>query len=324
MNHQFWGYETGNIVAGVSAAGGFTVFKERLSTGSFFQVCAEYPDVAATLGMGAVVVGAPLLKASLRMVSSKAAAWADPAAALSASTILGFVQTSNTSSLTVSACNFVTGSALLRCSSTNPLFLKLGGLFLASGGIALATFGVKEGYGTYWSSEVFADLLHATTPWGKAEKVSGYFLPALTSVTGAYATVASLLLYEGGIFGTRALATAFPGATSPTAGGFNRLVHPTHSVLANLLKNMVDAPILGINRITKRTLLKFIPSRIRETQPFATSMWARLPWRCLTGVAAMVSGNWSFAAANLGWAYGDFNIGLEELKNKQQQEGPCA
>ena len=58
--------------------------------------------------------------------------------------------------------------------------------------------------------------------------------------------------------------------------------------------------------------LFWVPQRTRETPPFRTSMLARLPWRVVTGALALATGTAAgacFALANLLWAIGDVAIG---------------
>ena len=78
---------------------------------------------------------------------------------------------------------------------------------------------------------------------------------------------------------------------------------------------MLDAPISNfVERVAKPAVF-WLPANLKASAPFATSMWARLPWRLLTAGAAIATGTEAgliFALANLAWALGDIAIGALE------------
>jgi hypothetical protein len=54
------------------------------------------------------------------------------------------------------------------------------------------------------------------------------------------------------------------------------------------------------------------PGHVKASKPFATSMWARLPWRRAAGGLALGTGTpqgVAFGLANADWAIGDVAIG---------------
>ncbi|MEM9271137.1 MAG: hypothetical protein AAGA78_19625, partial [Pseudomonadota bacterium] len=176
--------------------------------------------------------------------------------------------------ITLAAVFFVTGSTLLRYVAHHPVFLKLGALMLAAGGLSLAGFGVSL-------------ALTASEP---------ALLPVLTVMTGIYVAGASALTYQGGIFLCTKSSAPKTSVLAAFAKGLSRL------------DRTIQAMALGFGRAA----LVWVPISIKDTKPFLTSMWARLPWRVLTALAALATGTpegLALALANGAWALGDVSIG---------------
>jgi hypothetical protein len=323
MEYQFWFYELGNVVATISGTGGFKNFAQNLtvtfsdSSQSFAQQCLtlskQYPDATVAIGIGAVAVAGPLLHRAADRINTKFTPAVDAGSAALAAGILAYALSHDTSFITVSASAFVVGSSLLRFALANPFFLKAGGLALAGGGAALTAFGIENSLPLFSDPHILNTVLDATTTWQGVQAGAGLALAPLTAITGAYVTSASFLTYEGGIYQTM----GFQDDQKPLNGWVSRLCHPVRGSLAKAFHNVLDKPIQALNRLAKSTMLTYIPQKMRDNMPFATSMWARLPFRVLTGTAAAITGNFSFALANLSWGCGDTAIGQEDYKKKE-------
>lgn len=316
MEHQFWAYESGNVIAAIAGSGGFLAFKDGLSKTffnaaqsldeKFVTLLSDYPDIFVALGIGAVTTIGPFLK-----IRSKPGSWrtngADIITTVVATGILTLSIENDASLISTSAAAFILGSSFLRFSGNNPFFLKLGGLGLTAGGALLTAFGAENALQQIQNEHIDYARLN---------------LDALTVGTGAYVSMAGLLTYEGGIFATNDYEDKSPQGLQK--GPFDRLVHPKSGTLSKFFKQAADKHIQFINRVSKAGPLAFIPKDIRDTKPFKTSMWARLPWRAATGVfaagaAAITAPDQAgfyaaFAAACGCWGYGDVMVGLEDDK----------
>lgn len=315
MEYQFWCYETGNVIAAIAGSGGFSAFVQNLSgvfndatlssIGKIQALTSNYPDATAALGIATVVLAAPFARKAAQRISAKALNVTDAALTAGSAGILGYAIGNDASLITTSASSFVLGSAFLRQSGSNPFFLKLGGLGLAGGGAFLAAFGVENG---------MKDL--------RAEHVEAArcAMDCLTAATGVYVTSASFLTYEGGIYATKDFEAAQkenePSQEEHAQSWVSKLTHPTKGSLAKFFASKVDKPIQALNEAARKSILRYIPKKIRNSQPFYTSMWARLPWRAALGAAAVVNGNPAFAVSNALWGGGDVMIGLEDSKKK--------
>ncbi len=300
---QFWGYETGNIVASITGAGGLRAFADSFaeaarSTGyapvaTALWLARNHPETFATLGVMAIVVVAfPLGSAVGRRFGPRAADAVNALAVPLALSLLGFAIARSANLFTVAACAFVVGSCLLRGAGHFPLLLKLGGLALSFGGLSLAAAGVM----------VLAVALFGAGPLGTA-------LSAATFLSGVFVAGAGLLTYQGGCF---AVADALAADGPPQRGGLlPRLLSP-RGRLADLLARRVDPAVSRAVRSLVHPGLFWVPQRTRAMLPFRTSMLARLPWRVVTGALALATGTAAgacFALANLLWALGDVAIG---------------
>ncbi|MEM0906015.1 MAG: hypothetical protein AAGJ94_01535 [Pseudomonadota bacterium] len=305
---QFFAYESGNAIAAIAGGGGFGAFAGHANTlmknaaaelgsglhpfaallGAFHEMVVFYPDLCTVLGITLIALAGPMLRA--RVVSAVPTRRADAVSilfdavlTLFAATLLAYTIAFDAGMVTRSAAAFVVGSAFLKQAANRAVFLKLGALFLAVGGVFLAGHGVEG-------------LVDAGP--------QPHWLALLTTGTGVYVTVSSLLTYEGGIMAGRAEADR---DASERPG--DRLWHARTGGVSQVLTNVLDTPILLANSLARGTLLLAIPQKMREQKPFATSMWARLPWRAVTCCVAAISGAWAFALANAAWAAGDVAIG---------------
>lgn len=297
---QFWGYETGNIVASITGAGGLRAFVDSLveahrSIGFHpgamgLWLAREHPETFATLGVMAIVVIAfPLGSAVERRFGARAADAVNALAVPLALGLLAFAIARNANLFTVAACAFIVGSCLLRGAGHFPLLLKLGGLALSFGGLTLAGAGVM----------VLSVALFGVGPLGTA-------LAACTFLTGVFVTGAGLLTYQGGVF---AMAAAPEAAPAPA--GLRRILS-SRGALARALGRRGDPAVAWAVRTLVLPGLFWVPPRVKATRPFLTSMLARLPWRVVTATLALATGTAAgacFALANLLWAVGDVAIG---------------
>ncbi len=301
MEVQFWAYEGGNINASIAGSGGYKEFWNNVTGQDIATLASSYPDATAAVLIGTVVVAAPVLRAATKNTNTLNVI--DSATALTSVGILGYTLTQDASWITTSASSFVVGSSFLRFSQDNPFFLKAGGLALAAGGVFLTAFGIESG------------VQHIATQ--ENIDTTKLALDFLTTTTGGYVTSASLLTYEGGIYESQ----AYEDKNKSENTWSEQLTHPINGNLSRLFTKYVDAPVQKINDMAKKTMLSYIPERIRNTQPFATSMWGRLPWRIMTGITAIYSGDYAFALSNAGWGVGDTAIGSIDWEgtNKDQK-----
>lgn len=301
---QFWGYETGNIIASITGAGGLRAFADSFveayhghgsPAAMAHWLAREHPEAFATLGvMVIVIVAFPLGAAVERRFGARAADAVNALAVPLALALLAFALVREANLFTVAACAFVVGSCLLRGAGHFPLLLKLGGLALAAGGIALAAAGVMV---------MAADLFGAGG--------LGAALSAATFLSGVFVAGAGLLTYQGGCFAVDAAIAAGKGAAPAGAGHLRRLLSPSGPV-AGLLARQLDPAVAWAIRVLVHPGLFWIPEATKRSRPFRTSMLARLPWRAITGGLALATGTAAgacFALANLLWALGDVAIG---------------
>ena len=95
-------------------------------------------------------------------------------------------------------------------------------------------------------------------------------------------------------------------------GPLDHLLDPASGKVSRFLQRRLDEPVQNLCANAVEPALVWIPARDRAERPFHTSMMARLPWRLLAGLFAIMSGTQigvSFAIANLLWALGDIAIG---------------
>ena len=301
---QFWGYETGNVIASITGAGGLTLFLAELSTArssgdgslgaALRWLLLEAPEVFATLGViTLVILAAPVSRAAGRLFGPRAADAVGVLAVPLALGLLAYALASDASLFTVAACAFVVGSSLLRGAASLPLLLKLGGLALTCGGVALAGAGLIALMG-----KMFGD------------SGAGLALSGVTFLSGICVAGAGLLTYQGGLF---AMAEA---PRTPPDTLIARLLG-TEGRLARWTARRLDRPVLGTIRHVVLPGLFWIPARIKAHQPFLTSMLARLPWRVIAASLALSTGTaagLAFALANLLWAIGDIAIGTLDFQ----------
>lgn len=291
---QFWGYEGGNVLAAVAGAGGFIAFYNGLRSvgdvplhdlsAGIVGALTSYPDVLVTTGLALIVLLTVTLGGLFGATLGPAVKlWIDRVASVCGILLVGAALYFGASWITFTAVSFVSGSALLRLCRTSPVFLKLGGLMLAAGGVGLAGFGLSS-----------------------MASASSLMLPVLTVLTGIYVIFASLMTYQGGIFACDGFADAASSETS-RASAF----HPG-GWIGRLLGSYLDGLIALLVRVIALPSVFWVPSRVKSTAPFLTSMWTRLPWRLLTGGAAIATGTAVgilFGVANIFWAIGDVAIG---------------
>ncbi|MEM7024506.1 MAG: hypothetical protein AAF637_18295 [Pseudomonadota bacterium] len=302
MELQFWGYEGGNVLATVAGAGGFGAFTHSVGGVweqdqlNFIEKCAElsatYPDALVTIGLGALVLLAPVLRHAADRRGIRAVNLVDLGVTMLGLAILGYALSHDTSWIAVSASSFVVASAFLRQCKNNPFLMKAGGLALAVGGTALAFFG-----------------LDGLAQLGSHSESMQIALGILTAGTGLYVVGASLLTYEGGIYAT----SDFKDSDKVRPKGWvSLLIHPVKGLIADLFTRLLDRPITWVTRHLVNPAIFWASRKTRRNRPFATSMWARLPWRIITGGVALATGTpqgIAFGLANVGWAIGDLSIG---------------
>ncbi|MDC0434638.1 hypothetical protein OAM69_03240 [bacterium] len=307
MELQFWGYEVGNVLATIAGAGGFLSFyniiqtvTDEQSSGALavsFQLLTLYPDASVTLGLGALVLVVPALRASVfSKWHSQSLNAIDLMTTIVALSILCYSILLETSWIAIAGSFFVLASCLLRQCHGNPVLLKIGGLALACGGIGLAAYGLQT-------------ALSAVA----TEENRSVLMGVLTLVTGFYVFFAGLLTYEGGIFAIESISKQ----DIDCADGvwLARLIHPINGLLARCVLHYTDKPIMDMNERISKPAIFWVSDDTRDNRPFKTSMLARLPWRLFTGVAALFSltpAGFAFFTANVCWAIGDVAIGSED------------
>jgi len=306
MEIQFWGYEIGNVLAAISGAGGIGLF--ALSVVSVFTnehlsylhmvslLNREHPDVTVTLGIVMIVLIAPIVRkgvyrSSVRVVHDTF----DTVVILLATAVLAYALNSDSGWISVAGASFVVASSLLKHCHSNPFFLKGGGLLLVLGGFSLVLFG------------------HTNFKFGN--NGNELITSMLTIATGFYVSGAGLLTYEGGVYQTKTYSAL--NSINSRLSMVDFFIHPIHGRLAILFNRILDRPIKFFCQCVVNPSIFWISADTKKDKPFLTSMWARLPWRCLTGVAATTTGTpegYAFALANIGWAIGDLAIGSEDWK----------
>jgi hypothetical protein len=256
-----------------------------LGTSDFGALLRNTPDLIATCGIAAIIIGTSVFGPLAQQFGARQ--WVDRMAIVLSVVLMVFALSLASNWITLAAIFFVTGSALLRMCYSTPVMLKLGGLSLAAGGVCLGAFGV--------------DMM-ATS--------NGVMIGGLTALTGFYVTGASFLTYQGGIY---ACADAEGQGTFAPSGPVNMW-----------LSRLIDPVVAGLNRWITLPSLIWVPADMKQTQPFLTSMWARLPWRILTAGAALSTGTeagFLLAIANGLWAVGDIAIGAVDWAPEEQNEG---
>ena len=307
MELQFWGYELGNVLATIAGAGGFLSFYQTIETvvssqdsstyAAIGQLLTLYSDASVALGLGVLVLVVPAIRT--RVVSRWHPRWLnalDLTTTILALVILCYSIVLQASWIAIASSCFVVGSCLLRQSRDNPILLKAGGLVLALGGIGLALFG-------------FQFVISSTTIDDKSLVIMG----ALTLATGLYVVFAGLLTYEGGIFATRDFVSKETDRAN--AVWFSQLAHPVNGALARFVFVYSDRSIVTLNKHISKPSIFWASKYTRDNRPFKTSMLARLPWRVMTGLAALLTmtpAGFAFFTANVFWAIGDLAIGSED------------
>ncbi|MEX3012070.1 hypothetical protein [Hoeflea sp. TYP-13] len=302
---QFWGYEIGNIVAAIAGSGGFAGFvgesnavlanRDLGTIGKVLELSDLHPDAFITIALGLVVIVVPVIRAIAQRRNSPFILNVIDICAIALSfAILAFTLSADTSWLTDAAAAFVVGSSLLRISRNNPFLMKPGGLALTWGGMALGAFGAIE--------------LAQDVALGDA---AGLLYSGIGLGTGACVAAAGLLTWQGGIFETAAYLQRSPQGTGPKSW-LDVFIDPATGVLARAFSAWLD-PVVSLACVRVITpALFWIPSTVKQSKPFATSMWARLPWRFAAGALAFAAGTpqgLAFGLANICWAVGDIAIG---------------
>lgn len=302
---QFWGYEGGNILAAIAGSGGLVALYSGLQSiagmpthnaaSGIAAAFTRFPDIIVTTGLAVIVlatIGFSHLFSSDETVSARI--WLDRAASIAGIVLVAAALFFGASWITFAAVSFVSASALLRLCRISPVFLKLGGLLLAAGGFGLAGYGLtSEGL---WQMDI---------------------LPVLTALTGLYVIFASMMTYQGGIYecsadrSNRPRNPVIPSAFDPDGW------------IGRLLETHLDRPMAFIVRSIALPAVFWVPSKTKESAPFLTSMWARLPWRLLTATAAIMTGTQAgfiFGLANAFWAVGDIAIGSFDWKRSHIED----
>ena len=295
---QFWGYEGGNVLAAVAGVGGFIAFYDGLHlltemSGQNIWLSMEaafirFPDVLVSTGLATIVLLTIILgrifdDGKRRPLKT----WIDRLASIIGLGLVFAALYYGASWITFAAVSFVSASALLRLCRISPVFLKLGGLMLAAGGVGLVGYGLST-----------------------VEGEGSTLLSGLTVLTGIYVFFASLMTYQGGIFECDDWRNSITGNVSTDP-------FRPEGPLALLLVSTLDHPISFLVRRVALPAVFWVSRQTKATAPFLTSMWTRLPWRLLTGSAAIATGTsvgFIFGFANLFWAVGDIAIGSLDWK----------
>lgn len=314
-NGQLIFYESGNIFAASSAAGGLVEFGHEISSifaesadtlSGTMTLFSEHADAAATAGIISVIVLKAVFDKTIGKVSETLNSTANIAGTACATALVGYAIGQDASFITTSACTFAAGSGLLKYAKDNPFFLKFGGLTLATGGAFLCAFGVE--------SLAANDF----------ESVTSIIVDSATILSGAVVTPAYFMVYDGGAFLTSQYDEENPEDQNPK-GLIRKAIHPTKGWLAKGFTKYVDGPVLAANNCCKKTFFSWIPKTglAQPDQPFWTSMWARLPTRGIMGIAAGAQAassgqdSWWYLAGACGlWALGDVATGCMEFMNR--------
>ena len=124
---------------------------------------------------------------------------------------------------------------------------------------------------------------------------------------------AGLLTCKEGIYATRD--SKGNNIDSPDKVWFFQLAHPANGLLARFVFNRSDKLIITLNHCVLKPAIFWASQHTKKSKPFKTSMLARLPWRIMTGLAALVNmtpAGFAFFTANVFWAFGDLAIGSED------------
>jgi hypothetical protein len=337
MHGQFWCYETGNVIASVAGAGGFTqVYQDTSATffdtslnslEKFSTIAADNPDAMTAVSIaGLIVIGSGLRKLPAETFGEGSVA-VNSFDAVTTAVALGILYNTwqaDTELVTQAASSFVVGSSFLKFSGQNPLFLKLGGVGLGVGGILLGAWGAAH--------------------IGDADSVIQMGIDVSTTIMGGYITKASINTYQGGKFLTCSYAELEEKALSAQSdedkalyeenlipydpkSWVSLLFHPTKGGVARGFASVADKPIDMLDQATN-WMLGYIPDKSTFSRPLATSAWARVPIRVVvTGFSAFaahqgVPGMAEFTAACALWTGGDLLIGAgdSELKRAEAAE----
>lgn len=220
----------------------------------------------------------------------------DSAITSTALVILCYAIILDTSWIAIASSSFVVASCFLRQCRENPILIKAGGIALVCGGIGLTLYG-----------------LQVALPVAFDKDYAVFAMGTLTLVTGFYVVFAGLLTYEGGIFATRDFLCEVDNGNNDI--WLRKLTHPDNGLLSRRAFAYMDKPVMDLNyRITKPSIF-WVSDNTKNNHPFKTSMLARLPWRVLSGLAALISltpAGCAFFTANICWAIGDVAIGSED------------
>ena len=316
MEYQYWLYATGNVSAAVAGAGGFEIVKSELASvfsdaslhfgQKILTLAADYPDAAVAIGLAGVTLVAPIARrAAKKWGDVTALNSVDTGATLSATIILGYCVSQDTSFITTSAASLVLGPSFLRHSANNPFFKKLGGTFIAIGGALLTAFGVESGLHHYSDAE-YTKLA----------------LDGFTALSGSAVSLAGLFNYEGGIAASKTYQnSSATQENKPPIGWVEKLEHPTKGLLSNAFKKAADKPVRKVNRFVKDKFLRHvIPKDILDHKHFKTSMLIRLPPKVAAFIFAAITQNDTLAFAFGTTAGGDVMVGLEDDKRALHAE----
>lgn len=263
---QFWGYEIGNLLAALAAVGGLGAILSGSGRDGLFPdliVPVALACLIAMLALGNRVLRAkgrqgfvPVLNRAVGCLGIGLLLWA-------------FVVGENW--LSTAAIAFLTGSALIRLTDRDPVYLKTGACFLILGGVALLLFGVTGG--------------------------AGHSVDAVTAVTGLYVAGAGVLTYVGGVAMER---TRTGPPTSRDAGWLTALTSPFDSPLLWCAQRLVEPAIFWLPAKMKSSKPFLTSMWARLPFRLATATAAAL---------TLTPEGFVFALANLLWATGDIAIG---------------
>jgi hypothetical protein len=148
---------------------------------------------------------------------------------------------------------------------------------------------------------------------------TGLALSAATFLSGLFVAGAGLLTYQGGCHAVEAARET--GDAGRALGGVVATLLSSTGAVAGWMARKLDPGVGWCIRWLVHPGLFWIPDRVKQGQPFLTSMLARLPWRVITGALALATGTAAgaaFAFANVLWAVGDMAIGSLDLETPEQ------
>ena len=303
----FWGYESGNLLAAITGVGGIVVVLDALSASreascaiksNFWcaiDIATTFPSILAVLSLQILVLVGPFVR---KVAWVKARSWrvnlSDVFWFVLAIALVIYAFDNNSSWVTAVSIAFVLASAFLKLGYHSAFYLKIGALLCQLGGFCMFKFG----------------LVTLAMQHGLGNDPASIAMAVLTCISAYYVYSAGVFTYVGGI-----------RATEP-----NKVTSQSHQgvwldivvdKMSMSLVKLVDPVSLFQNKYTANPAVFWVSAETKQTLPLATSMYIRVPWRFLSGGAAIATGSevgFAFALANLCWAIGDIAVGSKDWK----------